>query len=106
LSEAESYRAFDGRRIIVSEERRRHIKIRHPEIGSDVAMLAKALVAPDEAYENGRGGVHSLMRIDEGHFLVVIYEASNNEGFVSTAYITSVKRKERRYRGLQSLKRS
>jgi hypothetical protein len=69
-------------------------------------MLSKAITDPDEVYANSRGGVHSLMQIDESHFLVVIYEPTNHEAFVRTAYITNLKRKERRYRGLQSLKRS
>lgn len=69
-------------------------------------MLSKALTDPDEVYANSRGGVHSLMHMDERHFLVVIYEPTNDEAFVRTAYITNLKRKERRYQGLQSLKRS
>jgi hypothetical protein len=52
------------------------------------------------------GGVHALLRVDESHFLVVIYEPTNHEGFVRTAYLTNVKRKNRRYRGLPSLKLS
>jgi len=47
-----------------------------------------------------------LKRIDEQHFLVVIYEPTNNEGLVRTAYLTSIKRKDRRYRQSLSLKRS
>jgi hypothetical protein len=90
----------------VSEERWQHIKIRHPEVGNDITLLSKALSKPEEAYENGRGGIHSLLRLDESHFLVIIYAPTNDEGFVKTAYMTDVKRKERRYRGLQSLKRS
>jgi len=67
--------------------------------------LSKALSNPDEAYENVREEIHSLLRINESHFLVVIYEPTNDEGFVRTAYLSNVRRKERRYRGLQSLKR-
>lgn len=106
MNEANSHKAFDGRRIIISKERWRHIIIRHPEVGNDVALLSKGLSNPTEVYENGRGGIHSILQIDENHFLVVIYEATNDEGFVRTAYITNMKRKERRYRGLQSLKPS
>lgn len=106
LSHGQLFTAFDRRRVLLSEERWRHIKIRHPEIEDYAAVLAKALSTPDEAYMNGRGGVHSLFRVDKTHFLVIIYEPADDEGFVRTAYITSVTRKERRYRGLQSLKRS
>ena len=106
MSDLQSFKAFDRRRVLLSQERWRHIKIRHPEVGNEIAILSKALSNPDEAYENGRGGIHSIMRINESHFLVVIYEPTDDEGFVRTAYVTNVTRKERRYRGLQPLKRS
>lgn len=101
-----SFKAFDRRRVTLSQERLRHIKIRHPEVGNDIGILSKALSDPDDAYENGRGGIHTLLGIDEHHFLVIIFQPTNGEGFVRTAYITNVRRKERRYRGLQSLKQS
>ena len=106
LSYALSLKTFDGRLVFLSQERWRHTQIRHPEVGNNVAVLSKALSDPDEAYENGRRGIHSLFQIHDGRFIVVIYEPKNHEGFVRTAYITNLKRKERRYRGLQSLRQS
>jgi len=55
------------------------------------------LSQPDEAYRNGRGAVHVLKRVNEEYFLVAIYEPTNNQGLVRTAYLTNVKeRKDRR----------
>lgn len=99
-----SARAFDGRRVTLLLDDWLHIQVRHPELGSETEPLFRALTQPDEAYRDSRGGVHVLTRVDEGHFLVVIYEPTNNEGFVRTAYLTSVGRKNRRYRALPSLK--
>ena len=101
-----SVRAFDGKRIVLLDEDWLHIRFRHPEVGTETALMSKALIEPDEAYRNGRGAVHALKRIDEKHFLVVIYETTNSEGLVRTAYLTNIKRKDRRYRQLLSLKQS
>jgi DNA adenine methylase len=50
LGEVQSFKRFDGRRELVSEQRCRYIKIRHPEVGIVIRMLSKALGGPD-AYE-------------------------------------------------------
>ena len=106
MSYAMSVDAFDGRQVLLMNEDWLHIRFRHPEVGFGTELLSRALIQPDEAYRNGRGGVHALMRVDEGHFLVVIYEPTNSQGLVRTAYLTSVRRKERRYRGLLRLRQS
>jgi hypothetical protein len=106
LSYVMSVKAFDGRRVVLLDEEWLHIRFRHPEIGPLPDPLSAALSQPDETYRNGRGPVHALKRMDEGHFLVVIYEPTNNEGLVRTAFLTNLKRKERRYRHLHPLRRS
>jgi len=106
LSYVMSVKAFDGRHVVLLDEDWLHIRFRHPEVGSGPELLSTALSQPDEAYRNGRGAIHALKRIDEEHFLVVIYEPTNNEGLVRTAYLTNAKRKDRRYRQLLSLKQS
>ncbi len=45
-----------------------------------------------------------MKRVDEGHFLVVIHEIEDGEGFIMTAYLVNTKRKNRRYGALRSLK--
>jgi len=106
LSYIVSVKAFDGRQVALLEDDWLHIRFRHPEVGFTTEPLSEALTQPDEAYRNGRGGIHVLKRVDGEHFLVVIYEPADNEGLVRTAYLTSVQRKARRYRGLLCLKRS
>ena len=101
-----SVKAFDGRQVVLLDDEWLHIRFRHPEVGSSTNILSTALIQPDEAYRDGRGGVHALKRIDEEYFLVVIYQPTDNQGIVRTAYLTSVQRKDRRYRQLHSLKRS
>jgi len=101
-----SVRAFDGRRVVLLDDDWLHIRFRHPEAGPATEPLSSALLQPDEAYRNGRGGVHALRRIDNGHFLVAIYEPTNTEGLVRTAYLTTAKRKDRRYAQSLCLKRS
>jgi len=68
--------------------------------------LSEALIQPDEAYRNGRGGIHVFKRFDGEHFLAVICEPTDNEGLVRTAYLTTAQRKERRHQRLLCLKRS
>jgi len=106
LSYVMSVKAFDGRHVALLDEDWLHIRFRHPEVGTGTGLLSTALAQPDEAYKNGRGAIHALKRVDEERFLVVIYEPTNKQGLVRTAYLTNVRRKDRRYRQLQCLKQS
>jgi len=47
-----------------------------------------------------------LSRIDEAHFLVVIFQPTDSEGLVRTVHLTSLRRKDRRYRQLLCVKPS
>jgi len=105
LSYIVSVKAF-GRQVALLEEDWLHIRFRHPEVDLRTEPLSEALSQPDEAYRNGRGGMHALKRVDDENFLVAIYEPTDNEGLVRTAYLTSAQRKDRRYRGLLCLKPS
>jgi len=61
-----------------------------------LVLLRKPLVV---IHQNRRGGHHALKRIDQRHFLVVIYEfAEGRGGLIRTAFIINEKRKKRRYR--------
>jgi hypothetical protein len=73
-------KAFDGMRVVLVHEDWLHIRFRHPEVGPETVLLSKALTQPDEVYRNGRGAIHALRRLDERHFLVVIYERADDEG--------------------------
>jgi hypothetical protein len=76
-----------------------HVRFRHPEVGTDPAVLLGAVSSPDETHQDKRGGHHALKRIDRKHFLVVIYEpADERGGLIRTAFMIDEKRKDRRYR--------
>jgi hypothetical protein len=94
-----------GRTVVLSEEYWFHIGFRHPEVGRDPSPIILAVSSPDEIYQDKAGGVHLLRKADEDHFLVVICDFGQGEGFIMTAYLTNIKRKSRRYRALQRIKR-
>jgi hypothetical protein len=81
-----------------------HIRFRHPEVGEDSNALLQVVAKPAELYKDRRGGIHTLKRIDEEHFLVVIYELKDREGYIRTVYLINDKRKRRRYGALRSLR--
>jgi len=94
----------DGKKITLTMDDWLHVRFRHPEVGGNPNALLQIVAKPEELYKDKRGGIHALKRIDEEHFLVVIYELEDREGYIRTAYFISDKRKRRRYRALRSLK--
>jgi hypothetical protein len=88
----------DGKKITLTRDDWLHVRFRHPEVGTDPGILAQAVSNPDELHMDGRGGFHALKRVDRGHFLVVIYRATEADtGSIRTAFIINQKRKNRRY---------
>ena len=100
--------AFDGTRVVLSEERWRHVIFRHPELKGKVDSVLDAIAHPDETYADEGGAVHVLKRLvgEVSDFLVVIYVVEGQRGYIRTAYYTSNARKMRRYRQFRKLKRS
>lgn len=99
---------FDGTRVSLSEERWKHVVLRHPELENKRALVLSVVANPDEAYIDPTGAIHSLKRLthEVSDYLVVIYRRENEEGYIRTAYYTSHRRKERRYKLFKKLKRS
>ena len=100
--------AFDGKKVVLSEERWRHIVFRHPELKDKAGLVLSVISCPDEAYVDGSGAVHVLKRLvgDVSDFVVVIYGVEGGRGYIRTAYLTSNLRKTRRYRAFRKLKLS
>jgi hypothetical protein len=100
--------AFDGTRVVLSEERWRHIVFRHPELKDKAGLVLSAVANPDEAYVDGSGAVHVLKDLvgEVSDFVVVIYSVDAERGYIRTAYLTSNVRKTRRYRAFRKLKLS
>jgi hypothetical protein len=98
--------AFDGKKVVLSQERWRHIILRHPELKSASELILEVVAHPDELYIDPTGAFHALKRVNGlSDFLVVIYSV-NDEGYIRTAYYTSNMRKTRRYRAFKKLKPS
>ena len=89
----------DGEIVTLTPDDWLHVRFRHPEVGVNPAPLLAAVSSPDEIHQDARGGKHALKRIDDGHFLVVIYETIHSDrGLIRTAFIINEKRKRRRYK--------
>jgi len=99
---------FDGTRVVLREERWRHIVLRHPELKDKQDFVLVAVSNPDEVYVDSAGAFHVLKRFVGGvsDFLVVVYVKEHGEGYIRTAYYTSSRRKARRYRSFRRLRPS
>jgi hypothetical protein len=50
--------AFDGTLVSLSEERWRHIILRHPQIGASKSLILEAVAQPDKVYVDVTGEIH------------------------------------------------
>jgi len=100
--------AFDGTKVFLTNERWKHITLRHPELENKINRTLETVSHPDEAYADPTEAIHALKRLIHGvsDYLVVIYRKENREGYIRTAYYTSLRRKQRRYRKFKKLKAS
>jgi hypothetical protein len=89
----------DGTKVVLTLDDWLHVRFRHPEVGTDPAVLLGAVSDPDEVHSDERGGIHALKRLDQDHFLVVIYESTDEAsgGLIRTAFMINEGRKNRRY---------
>lgn len=67
--------AFDGTKVVLREERWRHIVLRHPELKGKRNLVLGVVSNPDEVYVDSAGAVHALKRLvgDISDYLVVVY---------------------------------
>jgi hypothetical protein len=103
-----SIRAFDGARILLWDERWKHIVLRHPELENKLFLVLDVVANPDEVYVDQAGAFHALKRLhgEVSDYIVVVYCKENEEGYIRTAFYTSYRRKARRYRQFKKLKPS
>ena len=98
--------AFDGTKVVLSQEHWRHIILRHPELKNAAELILEIVAYPDEVYVDPTGAFHALKRVRGiSDFIVAIYSV-NHEGYIRTAYFTSNIRKTRRYKAFRKLKLS
>jgi hypothetical protein len=100
--------AFDGTRVVLKDERWRHIVLRHPELKDKRGFVLFVISNPDEVYVDSTGAFHVLKKFlsEVSDYLVVVYVKECGEGYIRTAYYTSFRRKARRYRSFRRLKPS
>jgi len=91
-----SVRAFDGARILLTEERWKHIVLRHPELENKLFQVLDVVANLDEVYVDQAGAFHALKRLrgEVSDYIVVVYYKENEEGYIRTAFYTSYRRKE------------
>jgi len=100
--------AFNGTRVLFTEKRWKHIVLRHPELENKLSLILDAVANPDEVYVDQTGAFHALKRLHEevSDYLIVIYCKENGEGYIRTAFYTSCRRKNRRYKQFKKLRPS
>jgi hypothetical protein len=100
--------AFDGTKVLLTEERWKHIVLRHPELENKFSLVLDTVANPDNVYVDPAGAFHALKRLhgEVSDYLVVIYCKEKGEGYIRTAFYTSYRRKVRRYRQFKKLKPS
>lgn len=82
--------------------------MRHPELENKEFLVLDTVANPDEVYVDATGAFHGFKKLvhEVSDYLVVIYFRKNEEGYIRTAYYTSYRRKERKYKLCKKLKPS
>lgn len=91
-----------GKKILLSEERWKHINERHPETRLQEQIISHTLAEPDYIQEGNKGERLTIKKfsktpISENKYCIVVSrDVDLNKGFIITAYFTrrpSFKRK-------------
>jgi hypothetical protein len=100
--------AFDGTRVLLTEDRWKHIVLRHLELEDKQALVLDVVAHPDEVYVDAGGAFHALKKLlgEASDYIVIIYFIEGGEGYKRTAYYTSHGRKDRRYKSFRRLQPS
>ncbi len=103
-----SVTAFNGTRVFLTEERWKHIVLRHPELENKLHLVLDTVANPDEIYIDTAGAFHALKKLsgEISDYIIVIYYKEKREGYIRTAFYTSYRRKVRRYKQFKKLKPS
>ncbi|MGC8896038.1 MAG: hypothetical protein ACP5LB_04620, partial [Candidatus Bathyarchaeia archaeon] len=70
-----SVKASDGTKVLLTEERWKHIVLRHPELENKFSLVLDTVANPDELYFDPTGAFHALKRLhgEVSDYIVVIY---------------------------------
>ena len=90
---------YDDSEFIITKRRWIHVLEHHPELYDSVDIVLEAVSKPDEVYVDPRGMYHAIKRARKySDYMVVVCRKYEGKTYLTTAYYTSSKRKERRYR--------
>ena len=86
------YKSIIGKQIELTEERKKHILIRHPDVAVHFSKTSKVLLDPDEIRidkedKNVLLFYKHFSKIGSGKYLVVVVKV-NNRNFLLTIYST------------------
>ncbi|MSQ41237.1 MAG: hypothetical protein EXR55_06250 [Dehalococcoidia bacterium] len=79
----------------LSGERWEHIVVRHSELGGQQEEVLDVVSTPDLVQEGDSGTLLAVKRQKGTHLVVVYREASPDDGFVITSYLTRALRPRR-----------
>ena len=87
-----TYQSIIGKTVELTDERKNHILLRHPDIAPHISKIAKILLAPDEIRVDSTDKFVLLFyryfsRISHGKYLAVAIK-TNRRNFVLTFYST------------------
>lgn len=90
----EIVRSRDGVPVRLTDERWNHIEQNHPEVGSMRQEVLEAVADPDLIQEGDSGELLAIRSYESTpltskHLVVPYREASAEDGFILTAYLTS-----------------
>jgi hypothetical protein len=54
---------FDGRKVVLKQERWLHIVLRHPELKNTSNLILEAVAHPDEVFVDPTGAFHALKHV-------------------------------------------
>ena len=87
--------------IRLPEERWFHITEEHSEMAGYYFEVLEAVEQPEAIYEGSTGECLAVREVEKDKYIVVIYkEASNEDGFIISAFLTKRKRQLERRRRL------
>lgn len=80
-----------------------YIQLRHKDVGEDPERILSYVKDSQEIYLDRERIIRYLYQLDPEHFVVLICELAEGQGYIRTAYIINLKEKKRRYGRLQRL---
>ena len=85
---AESVYAKNGIPIRLTDERWAHITEEHRELAGLQSEVVATVADPTAIFAGNRGELLAVREVEPGKYVVVVYRASLQDGFIITAFLT------------------